>query len=142
MLDVALLRRLDAAGTRRSAQVPAEVAEAWRLVFASNGRMRAAAIAEHVGWSRRHLSERFRGVTGVPLKEAAGIARFEATRRRLFAPHRPPLVDIAVQCGYADQPHVAREWQALAGCTIGMWLRDELPFVQGQTPTGPSTPSG
>jgi len=132
VLDTALLRRL---GT---ATVADEVAEAWRLVFASDGRMRVAAIAGHVGWSRRHLSERFRLVTGLTPKQAARIARFEAARALLLAPARPPLVDVAVRCGYADQPHLAREWQALAGCSVGTWLREELPFVHDSAAVEPA----
>ncbi len=47
----------------------------------------------------------------------------------LLAPERPALAHVAVRCGYADQPHLAREWRALAGCSVGTWLREELPFV-------------
>jgi AraC-like DNA-binding protein len=124
LLDTALLQRL-----RAVSPLPPEVAEAWRLVFGSHGRVRVAAVAAHVGWSRRHLSERFRLVTGLTPKQAARIARFETARRLLLAPQRPPLVEVAARCGYADQPHLAREWQALAGCSVGTWLREELPFV-------------
>jgi AraC-like DNA-binding protein len=116
------------------AAVPPEVREAWRLVHGSAGRCRVEDLAAHVGWSRRHLSERFRLATGLTPKQAARIARFEATRRLLLDPRRPPLAEVAVRCGYADQPHLAREWRALAGCSVGTWLREELPFVQDSAP--------
>jgi AraC-like DNA-binding protein len=120
--------------------VPPEVREAWRLVQRSAGRCRVEDLAAHVGWSRRHLSEQFRLATGLPPKQAARIARFEATRRLLADPRRPPLAEVAARCGYADQPHLAREWRALAGCSVGTWLREELPFVQDSAPVvgGPS----
>jgi len=108
----------------------ASVAEAWRMIFATGGRVPVATVAADVGWSRRHLAERFGALTGLTPKQAARIARFEATRRFLVRPHRPPLADIAARCGYADQAHLAREWRAMAGCSIGTWLREELPFVQ------------
>lgn len=135
VLDAALLRRLRAQPAE-PVGVPAEVAEAWRLVFASNGRARVSTVAARVGWSRRHLSERFRLATGLTPKQAVRVARFEAARRLLLAPGRPPLGEVAVRCDYADQAHLAREWQALAGCSMSSWLRDELPFVQ-DTATGP-----
>ncbi|WP_199711128.1 hypothetical protein [Tessaracoccus antarcticus] len=42
----------------------------------------------------------------------------------------PLLASVADRCGYADQSHMAREWRALAGCTMGTWLREELPLLQ------------
>ena len=136
VLDAALLRRLRGRSAVRLG-VPAEVAEAWRLVFASNGRSRVSAVATRVGWSRRHLSERFQLATGLTPKQASRIARFEAARRLLLAPARPPLAELAARCDYADQAHLAREWQALAGCSVGTWLREELPYVQDPA-TGPA----
>jgi AraC-like DNA-binding protein len=130
LVDAALLRRLGDAVTTSSADAPPEVSEAWRVIFGSDGRARVDAVAAHVGWGRRHLSERFRRVTGLTPKEAGRVARFEAARRALLEPGRPPLGEVAARCGFADQPHLAREWQALAGCSVGTWLRDELPFVQ------------
>lgn len=131
-LDAALLDRLGG----RITPVPPEVREAWRVVHGSAGRCRIEDLAAHVGWSRRHLSERFRLTTGITPKQAARIARFEATRRLLVDRRRPPLAEVAARCGYADQPHLAREWRALAGCSVGTWLREELPFVQDSAPAG------
>lgn len=130
LLDAALLSRLGAA----TAEVSADVAEAWRVIFESDGRVRVTAVAAHLGCSRRHLSERFRSATGLTPKQAARIARFEAARRLLVASQQPALVDIATRCGYADQSHLAREWRALAGCSIGVWLLEEFPFVQDSAP--------
>ncbi|RBY80596.1 AraC family transcriptional regulator [Geodermatophilus sp. TF02-6] len=125
-LDAALLDRLS--GTTPA--VRPEVREAWRMVLTSDGRRRTGELAAHVGWSRRHLAAQFRLATGLTPTQAARIARFEAARRLLQDPLRPPLADVAARCGYADQPHLAREWRALAGCSVGTWLREELPFVQ------------
>jgi AraC-like DNA-binding protein len=131
LVDAALLRRLGDTGIP---DVPPELAEAWRFVHAKNGRVRVADVAAHVGWSRRHLGERFRGATGLTPKEAARIARFQATRDLLVSAPRPPLVDLAARCGYADQQHLAREWRQLAGCSVGTWLREELPFLHDSVP--------
>jgi AraC-like DNA-binding protein len=129
LVDAALLRRLGLA-PRRAMDMPPEVTEAWRLLLGSSGRVRVGTVAQEVGWGRRHLSERFRLATGLTPKEAARVARFQAVRGALLAPGRPALVDVALACGYADQQHLAREWRALAGCSISTWLREELPFVQ------------
>ena len=46
------------------------------------------------------------------------------------------LADIAAQCGYADQAHLTREWQAMAGYTPTQWRREEVPFVQDLQDSG------
>lgn len=128
LVDAALLRQLRS--VRPGTSPPPEVAEAWRLVFADGGKVRVGEVAAKVGWSRRHLGERFRLATGLTPQEAVRVARFEAAQRQLLCPARPSLADVAAACGYADQPHLAREYKRLAGCTIGTWLAEELPFVQ------------
>lgn len=124
-VDGALLQRLDP-----RASLSDEVAEAWRLLFTTDGGVAIADVAERVGWSRRHLSERFRMATGLTPKQAARIARFEAAHRMLVTGEHRSLARVAAECGYADQPHLAREWKVLSGCSISTWLREELPFVQ------------
>ncbi len=126
VLDEALVSRLDVS----AASTPAPVLEAWRVIMAGSGRVPIASVAAHVGWGRRHLSERFRHATGLTPKEAARIARFEAVGRLLRSPGRVPLAEVAARCGYADQAHLAREWRALTGCSLGTWAREELPFLQ------------
>ncbi|TNC20281.1 AraC family transcriptional regulator [Georgenia sp. 311] len=144
LLDTVLLERLAArrwGAEPGPAGVAAEVAEAWRLILVSHGTAPVAAVAAHVGWGRRHLGERFRAATGLTPKEAARVVRFERAQHTLRA--RPvPLADLAVACGYADQPHLAREWRSLTGTSITAWLREELPFVQDAAarPARPSVP--
>lgn len=136
LLDAALLDRLTHArwgSAPGGSSVPPEVAEAWRVILATDGAVPVAAVAAHVGWGRRHLAERFRHATGLTPKEAARVARFERVGRLLRA-RRLPLAQLAVECGYADQPHLAREWRALTGAPITTWLREELPFVQDAVP--------
>jgi AraC-like DNA-binding protein len=132
LVDAALLRRLDH-GARVALAGGAEVAEAWRVITGTGGRARVETVARHVGWSRRHLSERFRAATGLTPKETARIVRFETARRLLTSPSRPTAADVAALAGYADQSHLAREWRALAGCSVSTWLREELPFVQADS---------
>lgn len=128
LLDAALLQRLGAAG---AVGAEPEVLEAWRLLLARDGQVRVSALADHVGWSRRHLTARFTTAIGLSPKQAARVARFEAARAGLLAGLAPATV--AVRCGYADQPHLAREWRALAGCSVGTWLREEFPYLQAGT---------
>jgi len=85
-------------------------------------------VARSVGWSRRHLSTAFAAELGVTPKEYQRIARFAASRRSMTTPTRrgrPSLAAVAAASGYADQAHLTREWNTLAGCPPAAWLRDE-----------------
>jgi len=90
-------------------------------------------VADDVGYSRRHLSSVVRAECGVTPKEYQRIARFSGSRARLAGAAgsgRVSLASVAATSGYADQAHLTREWQALAGCTPTTWLRTEFPFLQ------------
>jgi AraC-like DNA-binding protein len=110
-----------------------EVVYAWRTLRANEGDVSVAALADDVGWSRRHLSERFRGEFGVTPKVASRILRFERATALLKRPQGCALADVAAICGYSDQAHLTREWRALAGTTPAAWLvSEQLPFVQDE----------
>ena len=125
VLDAVLARRV-VPGTGP----PPETVRAWDRLVASGGTLDVRALASDVGWSRRHLSERFRSELGLPPKVAARVLRFERARRLLQLPARPPLADVAAACGFYDQAHLNRDWRELAGCSPTTWLAEELPSVQ------------
>ncbi|MFA1548793.1 helix-turn-helix domain-containing protein [Actinomadura chokoriensis] len=108
---------------------PAEVVQAWRRLTETAGNLRIGALAQELGWSRRHLNSRFQREIGLPPKAAARVIRFDRARRLLRSAHRPSLVDVAVQCGYVDQAHLARDFRALGDLTATQWLA-EFPSVQ------------
>ncbi|MGH3319371.1 MAG: helix-turn-helix domain-containing protein [Streptosporangiaceae bacterium] len=131
-LRFAVLNEVLAGRTDRLGAYDRTLAHAWDRVVASGGAARVADVAAEVGWSRRHLSERFAREYGLTVKEAARVVRFERSKRLLQCGGRPTLADVAVACGYYDQAHLAREWNDLAGCPPSAWLAaEELPFVQG-----------
>jgi transcriptional regulator GlxA family with amidase domain len=106
-----------------------EIAQAWRLVFATRGTASVVDLANRVGWSRRHLAGRFRAATGLTPKQALRVARFQAVRHSLVTHPGRPLSRVAADHGFADQQHLSREWRAMAGCSIETWLREEFPFL-------------
>ncbi|RAG84808.1 AraC family transcriptional regulator [Streptacidiphilus pinicola] len=132
VVDTWLLGRL------READLPPEVCEAWRLLLASGGLLRVSALAEEVGWSERHLRNRFLAEIGLTPKAAARVVRFDVARRRLASrPTAPDLAGLAADHGYADQSHLDREFTALAGCSPSAWLAEEFRNIQaGHHPTG------
>jgi transcriptional regulator GlxA family with amidase domain len=113
-----------------------EVVEAWRLI--RRGRTQVRDVARGVGWSTRHLEDRFRTEYGISPKTAVRLARFERSVALVRNLHRP-LAHIAADCGYADQSHLARDWRDFAGLPPSRWrTEDPLAFVQDAEEPGPA----
>ncbi|MFE9424057.1 helix-turn-helix domain-containing protein [Kitasatospora sp. NPDC006697] len=121
-------RALDGWLLQRAAEAaapPPEVVRAWQLLLASRGLAGAARLAAEVGWSTRHLAARFHTEIGLTPKTAGRVIRFDRARRLLTAPGAPPLAALAAGCGYFDQSHLAREFNALAGCPPSRYRVEE-----------------
>ncbi|WP_244180683.1 helix-turn-helix domain-containing protein [Amycolatopsis pretoriensis] len=127
----ALLDDVLAARAVEPVSPPPELGEAWRRLRGADGQVRVTDLAGEVGWSRRYLGERFRAELGLAPKQAARVLRFERAAR-LLRRGRSDLAGLAVECGYYDQAHLTNEWRALAGCTPGTWIAEELPFLQDE----------
>lgn len=121
-LDEDLLRLAD-----RGPDPAPEVAWVWRRLTEAHGNVPITALAAQVGWSRRHLVNRFHAQVGLPPKTVARILRFEELLRRLPTATRP--ADTALACGYYDQAHMNRDFREFAGTTPGEYLK-RFPSVQ------------
>jgi len=111
LLDALLGERMLAA-----APPPPDVAYAWGRLTRSGGRLAVEALAAELGCSRRHLAARFREHVGVSPKAAARVIRFHTAVQRLSA-GGAGWADIALDCGYYDQPHLNRDFREFAGIT-------------------------
>ncbi|WP_433826692.1 helix-turn-helix domain-containing protein [Actinoplanes sp. CA-015351] len=89
------------------------VMEAWRRL--QRGPTRVGTVATSLGVSRRRLESTFQRRIGLTPGTVARVARFQrATDMLTMGTHLPRL---ALDCGYADQPHLTRETKALSGLT-------------------------
>ena len=77
----------------------------------------AEALADEIGWSRRHLSRRFRDGVGLSPDRFRRLARFERFVRALKASPADALAGLAAECGYVDQAHLSREVRDFAAMT-------------------------
>jgi AraC-like DNA-binding protein len=103
----------------------------WRALVDSAGTMPVGQLATASGYSRRHLTRRFRDEFGPGPKLAARIIRFDRARDMLA--RVSPFVTIghvAAVCGYTDHAHMVRDVQAIAGCTPTDLVDELVPFVQ------------
>jgi len=120
ILDAAIGRRLLAAPPP-----PPDVVRAWSRLEETHGQIAVGELAAELGCSRRHLAARFRDHVGVGPKAAARVMRFHHAMERL-RDGADRWADVALDCGYYDQPHLNREFRALAGVPPG----ELFPFVQ------------
>ncbi|GAA4472284.1 helix-turn-helix transcriptional regulator [Rhodococcus olei] len=105
-LAAAVRRRLD------SAELPAETAIAVRLAAGAT----VADAAADVGWSPRTLHRKSLAAFGYGPKTLARVLRFD--RAVSAARAGVAFARVAVDAGYADQAHLAREVRALAGIRL------------------------
>jgi AraC-like DNA-binding protein len=93
---------------------------------------------DETGWSRRHLTARFRAQLGITPKAYGRVLRFRHAAELLSIPapgRAPSLAEVAVAAGYYDQSHLNRDFVAMSGCTPGQFLAQadlvpEVRFVQ------------
>jgi AraC-like DNA-binding protein len=106
----------DLLGERLRRRPPdALVRRAAALLEHLHGPRGARALADELGVSRRTLERRFRAAIGVGPGTLARILRFRAAARELLARPARSISRIAAAQGYADHPHLTREFRSLAG---------------------------
>ena len=84
-----------------------------RAIHRRRGRVGVDALSAVTGLPRRRLERLFRRETALSPKQYIRIVRLTALLHRLDAPDRERLIDIALDAGYFDQAHMARDFKAL-----------------------------
>jgi AraC-like DNA-binding protein len=92
-----------------------EVTHAWHLLMRSSGRTTISGIAHQVGWSHKHLITKFKQQVGVAPRMAARLLRLSTVWQHLD--DDKSWARIAAESGYADQPHLIREFRRFTGTT-------------------------
>ena len=96
-------------------------------------------LASHLGWSTRRLQRAFLAHVGVSPKTFARVVRFQRVVRALGRDPSTRLAELALDAGYADQAHLARDFRELAGLPATAWLAEQHPF--GDCIAGTSRPA-
>jgi AraC-like DNA-binding protein len=74
-----------------------------------------AAVARNTGWSERWFSRIFREQVGFSPKVWCRIQRFQRVVRRLHRGEEVRWPELALDCGFYDQSHLANEFRAFSG---------------------------
>jgi len=90
---------------------------AQRRILAQRGALPLRALSSELGISHKHLISLFRDQVGVTPKLFARLVRFQAALRSACAHPELPWVDVALESGFCDQAHLAREMRHFTGLT-------------------------
>jgi AraC-like DNA-binding protein len=89
------------------------------LIRASNGLLSIRDLAQAAGCSERQLLRKFDRCVGLSPKEFARIVRVHHALRALRLYPEKSLTEVTYECGYHDQAHFIREFNAFTGFTPG-----------------------
>lgn len=83
-------------------------------------------LARLAGLSPYHFAREFKRSTGHAPHQFVIRRRVESAKR-LLADARRSIADVALDCGFADQAHLARTFKQVVGLTPSLWRRQAAP---------------
>jgi transcriptional regulator GlxA family with amidase domain len=102
------------------------VAAAVRLIEASRGAIAVSGIERRLGVSPRTLTRRFTAAVGISPKMACRVARLQYAASAIRGAPGESLARIAVRTGFSDQPHLNRDFAALARISPARFAREAI----------------
>ena len=124
LVEAFLLRRLRADGM--------EDLESWvRHLRRTGGRTSITSLCRDLGVGQRRLERSFQRALGTTPKHYCLLTRFLRSCHRLQQDPAIALAQVAQDCGYADQAHFNRDFQAFSGLTpCAFRSRGDVAFLQ------------
>ncbi|WJH32937.1 helix-turn-helix domain-containing protein [Paenibacillus sp. CC-CFT747] len=86
-------------------------------------RSSVAKVLERTGLSHRRFNERFKAQVGMTPKQLSRLYRFQEVLSALNQGEQPDWASIAEACGYCDQAHLIRDFQAFSGMPPSRYRR-------------------
>lgn len=108
------------------------------MLRANPAEIRVSAMSAKLGVTDRHMRRTIAAETGISPRRFARVQRFHALLREVDATPRPAWAMLAAGHGYADQSHLIREVQELAGVSPARLLEERRaePRAPVVEPTG------
>lgn len=86
-------------------------------IDAAHGALRIDDLSDELGFSRKHLHAKFIDELGLSPKRYANVRRFSRVLEQLRSKPLVDLAGLALELGYSDQSHLAREVKRFTGST-------------------------
>lgn len=94
-------------------------------IDAAHGALRIDDLSDELGFSRKHLHAKFIDELGLSPKRYADVRRFARVMERLRTKSFRDLASLALELGYSDQSHLAREVKRFTGNTTSTLALDD-----------------
>ena len=109
----------------------AAVTQALRVFGRAPAGVAVRDVAKQVGLSQRRLIEVFRAEVGITPKLYCRVKRFQRAMALARKAAAPDWARLAVECGYCDQSHLIRDFEAFSGFSpTGFLRRRDVPVKQ------------
>ncbi len=92
-----------------------------RRLLETGGQVSVTSLAKEIGWSRKHLAQKFRKDIGLRPKTVARVIRFGKVLKHAQNCCDIDWAGLAVDCGYADQAHLIRDFSEFSGQSPEAW---------------------
>ena len=83
-------------------------------------------LARNLGLSQRHLTRKFKERIGMPPKQLCRNIRFKQVYKLIETSSQHNWADIALTCGYSDQPHFINEFKHFTGSSPDAYFFSSL----------------
>jgi len=110
-----LVERIIAERVEKADARTAAIVHALRWIEERGGTEDVGALADELGYSRKHVIHLFREHVGVPPKQLARIVRFDRLMDYLRRGGTGTWAELALAFGYYDQSHLVRDVRGFAG---------------------------
>jgi AraC-like DNA-binding protein len=80
-------------------------------------------VIDQIGLSHRHFVDKFSAEVGLTPKRYTRVRRFQQVLRALGAEGNVDWADVALTCGYYDQPHFVHDFKEFTSLTPEAYLR-------------------
>ncbi len=87
-----------------------------------SARFSISEVARSTGWSERRFSQIFREQVGFTPKVWCRLQRFQRAVRQLRAGAHVPWAELALECGFYDQAHLANEFRSFSGIDLTTYI--------------------
>ena len=87
-----------------------------------SNRLSIAEVARSSGWSERRFSQLFREQVGFAPKVWCRLQRFQRAVWQLRAGADVPWAELAIECGFYDQAHLANEFRSFSGIDLTTYI--------------------